>query len=60
MHFGRRHTHVKDTRALTPETTEPTLKHAMESLDLLIQEARANRDKVRKVVKELESLSKQG
>jgi len=55
MHFGRRKEQVQE---LPPaEEPDPKLRHAMESMDLIIRETRANRDRVRKVIKDLEELT---
>jgi hypothetical protein len=58
MRLGHRRTSAQKAEQI-PLETERTLKLAMESMDALIREAKANRDKVKQVVKDLEAFTRQ-
>ena len=57
MHFGRRR-NTAQALASPPSDSDPRLKAAMESMDGLIREAKANRAKVQQVLMDLDGYAK--
>ena len=58
MYYGRKQTTALHLQPLKQES-DPKLKLAMESMDQLIREAKANRTKVKELEAQLESFTKQ-